>query len=186
MKALFVAADGFEDIEFNATRDVLVRAGIDCTVVSGRLSPKAEPILGKTGSEIVTYREIDDVDWKSFDLFVIPGGPHYQTLEKNEAVLAMAKWFASQPEKYLAAICAAPTILGHLGLLKGRDYTCFPTMNEDFGGRFHQQYAVIDGHLITGDGPAAPIAFGLAIVKAALGLSAAKAVAGGMFYEGKL
>lgn len=183
MRALFVVTDGFEDIEYTATRDVLKRGGISTVTVSGRLHDRTRPIVGKEGAEVVSYKEIDAIDPSDFDLLVIPGGPQVPELKANPKVLALVKWYMAHPEKYVAAICAAPTILGELGYLKGRDYTVFPTMDGDFGGRFHRQYAVVDGHLITGDGPAAAIAFGLAILKTVLGEDVRDQVASGMFYQ---
>ena len=66
-------------------------------------------------------------------LYFSPGGPHYQKLEQNEYVMSILKYFMEH-NKIVAAICAAPTILGRQGYLKDRNYTCFTSMNEDFGG----------------------------------------------------
>lgn len=184
-RALFLAATGFEDIEYAATRDILRRAGIETVTADCRLEPSSAPILGREKLEIVDKVLLRDVDLSAFDILVIPGGGHYQILERNPLVIAAIQYFAARADKYLCCICAAPTILGHLGLLKGRDYTCFPTMDEKaFQGRFHLDYSVIDGHLVTGQGPAASIQFGLAIVKAVLGKEACLEVGRHMFFKG--
>ena len=67
--------------------------------------------------------------------------------------------------KMVAAICAAPTILGHLGYLKGKNYTCFTSMDEDFGGTYKDAYAVVDGNIITSRGMGTAIDFALEIVR---------------------
>ena len=83
----------------------------------------------------------------------------------------------------VAAICASPTILGHMGLLKGKDYTCFTAMNEDFGGHFKDQYAVIDGNIITGPSAAAAVDFGLAIAENLCGKEKAEEVKKSIYYK---
>ncbi len=183
MKALFIVTDGFEDIEYTATKDVLHRAGIATVTASGRISETGRPIVGKAGAEVVTYVPLTGLDFAEFGLLVLPGGPQVPELSRNAKVLATVRWFMDHPAKYVAAICAAPTILGQLGYLENRDYTLFPPLDADFGGRFQKRYAVVDGHLITGDGPAAAIAFGLASVATVLSAKARDEVAAGMFYE---
>ena len=184
MKALFLVATGFEDIEYTAPRDILVRAGVevvtaDCRIVRGPL-----PVRGGRGIEVLDLVPLSDIDIEGFDLLVVPGGGHAKGLESNPEVLRAIRFFAEDPKRYLAAICAAPTILGRMGLLRGRRYTCFPSMNEDFGGTFIQTYSVVDDHLITGDGPAASIQFGLAIVRTILGSEQCLRVGSALYFEG--
>ena len=183
MRALFLASDNFEDMEYYATRDVLRRAGIETVTAEARIQPAERIILGREKAEIVERIPLAQAQLDTFDLLVIPGGGHWVELAKNPEVARVIQWFAARPEKYIAAICAAPTILGAMGLLKGHRYTCFPSMNRDFGGTFIQRYAVVDGHLITGDGPAACVTFGLAIVRATLGAELARKVANEMYFE---
>ena len=66
--------------------------------------------------------------------------------------------------KMVASICAAPTILGHMGYLKGKNYTCFTSMDEDFGGTYIDAYVAKDGNLITAKSAAASIDFAFAII----------------------
>lgn len=189
MKALFIISDGFEDMEYTCPHDLLSRAGYETVTASGRIeNDKKNPIQGREGAVVTHFETLSNLHLEDFDVLVIPGGPHFKEIEQNEKVLDIIRYFASHEEKYLAAICAAPTILGHLGLLKGRNYTVFPSMNEDFGGHFLWQYVVIDHHLITGDGPAAAITFGLAILKAMKGEKASEAIAKEIYYnhDGKL
>ena len=143
MRALFLASDNFEDMEYYATRDVLRRAGIETVTAEARIQPAERIILGREKAEIVERIPLAQAQLDTFDLLVIPA----------------------------------------MGLLKGHRYTCFPSMNRDFGGTFIQRYAVVDGHLITGDGPAACVTFGLAIVWATLGTEVARKVANEMYFE---
>lgn len=184
MKALFLVAEGFEDIEYTAPRDILRRAGVEVTTADSRIQPGSLPIRGGRGIEVLDCVPLKRLDLTPYDILIVPGGGHAAELGRNPDVLSAISAFASDPSKYLAAICAAPTILGRMGLLKGKRYTCYPPMNQDFGGRFIQAYSVVDGHLITGDGPAASVQFGLAIVRTALGQRSCLEVGSGMFFEG--
>ena len=127
---------------------------------------------------IDTLNKQDDDD---YDMLIIPGGPEYVVEEKDPSFLAMVRKFF-EAGKYVAAICAGPTILGHLGLLKGRRYTCFTSMDEDFGGTYEDRYVVVDGRLITGRSCAASIDFALAIVETLLGKDKADRLKESIYY----
>ena len=164
MKLLMTVTDGFEEIEALGTLAILRRAGLDVTLAS-LYSDRA---TGRFGVQVEKMTPLKDVDVNDYDMLIIPGGSEYIAEEKDPAFLAMVKAFFLSG-KYVAAICAGPTILGHLGLLKGKQYTCFTSMNEDFGGTYVDQYVVRDGKLITGRSCAASIDFALAIVEHCLG-----------------
>ncbi len=83
----------------------------------------------------------------------------------------------------VAAICAGPTILGRAGYLKGRRYTCFTAMNEDFGGTYRDDYAVQDGNVITGKSAAAAIDFAFAVLEAAAGKETADKTKKEIYYK---
>lgn len=164
MKALEVITDGFEDLEAIAPSALLRRAGVDLTMAA----IDNTTATGRYGAVLSDLSNLSTLNLDEFDLLIIPGGPEYIAEERNPDFLAMVQHFASH-DKYIAAICAAPTILGHLGLLKGKKYTCFTSMNEDFGGTYVDEYSVIDGKLITGRSCAAAIDFALDIIKVACG-----------------
>ncbi|MFA6829850.1 MAG: DJ-1/PfpI family protein [Bacilli bacterium] len=178
MKILTVVTDGFEDIEAIGTIAILRRAGLDVTV-AGLNSQKAS---GRYQTEVVSLVNLHDVELSEFDMLFIPGGPEYLAEERDPFFLSVVKEF-SDSGKYLAAICAGPTILGHLGLLKGRRYTCFTSMNEDFGETYLDQYSVIDGKLITGRSCAATIDFALDIVKVLKGEEALVKLKQQIYYD---
>ena len=84
--------------------------------------------------------------------------------------------------KMVAAICAAPTILGHMGYLKDKNYTCFTSMNEDFGGTYVDTYVVKDGNIITARSAAASIDFGFMIIQYLQGEAQEKKIKEQIYY----
>ena len=128
-----------------------------------------------------SLQELTDADPAAYDMLFLPGGPHYQKLESSEQVLTILKAFMEQG-KLVSAICAAPTILGRQGYLKGKRYTCFTSMNEDFGGTYVDQYTVSDGNIITGRSAAAVIDFAFAIIEKLEGHEKAQEVKASIYY----
>lgn len=177
MKILMVVTDGFEDIEAIGTLAILRRARLDVTFAAID-NNKATGRYGLVSSDMVNLK---DVDFSEYDCLVIPGGPEYIDEEQNPNFLAMIQNFYSRG-KVIAAICAGPTILGHLGLLKGKKYTCFTSMDEDFGGTYVDQYAVRDNNIITGRSAAATIDFAFLIVNALCGEEYEKQVKESIYY----
>ncbi len=177
MKILMVVTDGFEDIEAVGTLAILRRAKLDVTFAA----IDNDHATGRYGLVSSMMTDLNTVDFSTYDCLVIPGGPEYIAEENNPKFLDMILNFISRG-KLIAAICAGPTILGHLGLLKGKDYTCFTSMNEDFGGTYHDDYAVMDGNIITGKSAAATIDFAFLIVKALMGEQYEKEVKASIYY----
>ena len=177
MKLLMVVTDGFEEIEALATLALLRRAGLEVTLSS----LYADHASGRYGIHVDGMVPLSTLDPQSFDLLILPGGPEYIAEEKDPAFLSMVQAFF-RSGKTIAAICAAPTILGHLGLLRGRNYTCFTSMDEDFGGHYVDRYVVVDGNLITGRSCAASIDFALAIVEHCLGGESLEALKRSIYY----
>ncbi len=178
MKLLMVVTDGFEDIEAIGTLAILRRAGLDVTFAAID-NTKAKGRYGLVSSDMVNLK---DVDTSIYDCLVMPGGPEYILEEKNPEFLNMIMDFNSRG-KYIAAICAGPTILGHLGLLKGKKYTCFTSMNEDFGGTYTNEYATADGNIITGKSAAATIDFAFLIIKTLCGEGLENKTKDSIYYE---
>ena len=152
MKSLVFLADGFEECEALVTVDLLRRAGIhtDMVSISDRLT-----VHGSHGVDVSTY-----------DVVVLPGGKvGTANLDKSDTVKAavLAHYKAG---KLTCAICAAPSVLGHLGILKDKYYTCFPSFHdESFGGKFMMVPAVADGNVVTGRGMSASLEFAREILK---------------------
>ena len=177
MKILMVVTDGFEDIEAVGTLAILRRAQLDVTFAA----ISSTHARGRYGVNITELVDLDTLNTDDYDMLIIPGGPEYVAEENNPKFLKMILNFASH-NKYLAAICAGPTILGHLGLLKGKQYTCFTSMDEDFGGTYIDQYAVRDGNIITGRSAAAVIDFAFLIVSTLCGEDYAKKIKDSIYY----
>lgn len=181
MNVICVLDNLFEELEALGTIDILKRGGINVKICS---------LHGEnsiTGAHGITLKDLSPFsleEAKKFDALFIAGGPHYISLEKDTNFLSLCKYFM-ETNKKVGAICAAPTILGHLGLLKGYNYTCFNSMNEDFKGTFIDHYAVNDRNLTTGKGPMATIEFALLFLEKLVNKDTAEIVKNQAFYYNK-
>ena len=173
-----IVTNGFEEVETVGTYGILRRGGLTVDVYSLR-GEKATGRFGLTCCELKSFADFSD---DNYTAIILPGGPQYQELENTPRVLQLLQDFYTRG-KYVCAICASPTILGHLGMLKGKKYTCFTSMNEDFGGTYCDDYAVADGQIITGKSAAAAIDFGFAILQALLGKEAANTTKADIYYK---
>lgn len=160
-------AHGFEEIEAIAPIDILKRCGIEViTVGIGN-----DMIVGAHGITVQT--DITDhnvIISDKLEMVFLPGGmPGTLNLEKNE-VVQEAIDFCSANNKYIAAICAAPSILGKKGLLKGKNATCFPGF-EDFmqGAELGENKVYADGQIITGKGAGVAVEFSIKLVEVLCG-----------------
>ena len=178
MKLLMCVTDGFEDIEAIGTLAILRRAKLDVTFAA----IDAREAKGRYGVDVVSLDNLHDLNTDEYDMLILPGGPEYLAEERNPSFLRMIQNFADH-NKYIAAICAAPTILGHLGLLKNHKYTCFTSMNEDFGGTYCDDYAVRDRNFITGKSAAAVLPFAFLIVETLMGKDYAQKVKDSIYYK---
>ena len=163
MKCLAIIYDGFEELEAVAPFALLRRAGIKLDIASNKKFA--------TGCHDITIDNlinIDDIDYKSYDCLILPGGPHYKTLKGETKAIEIIRYFRDN-DKPTCAICALPTIIGELGYLKNKNYTCFTSMNQDFGGTYHHQKVVVDGNLITARSADAAIDFAYEIIRLLLG-----------------
>ncbi|MDL2282852.1 DJ-1/PfpI family protein [Parabacteroides sp. OttesenSCG-928-G06] len=179
MKTAFVfLATGFEETEAIGTIDVLRRGGIETTVVSitGELMVEGAHNIG-----VVADVLFEDTDLSDADALILPGGmPGSNNLNACEP---LKKQLVAQNEKgkIVAAICAAPLVLGGLGILKGRRATCYPSFESTLTGAIVSDAAAeTDGNVITGRGPGLVFNFGLAIVEALRGKAVAEEVAAGL------
>jgi putative intracellular protease/amidase len=159
MKIAVITTDGFEEVELVGTIGILRRGGVAIDIYSLH----GNEAKGRYGVKLIDLKEFKDFNKEDYDMLFIAGGPEYKELEKNDEFLDILTYFMKN--KKVAAICAAPTIIGKLGLLKGRRYTCFTSMNEDFGGTYIDKYFVKDGNLITGRSAAATIDFAFAVLE---------------------
>lgn len=177
MKVMCIVSDGFEELEAVGTIALFRRAGIEIDIYA----LNKDHATGRFQLSLHELKNLCDADIKTYDALFLPGGPHYQTLEADEHVCEIIHFFMKE-HKIVAAICAAPTILGKLGLLKGKKYTCFTSMNEDFGGTYIDEYYVVDDHLVTGRSAAASIEFAFAFMEKLAGKEVSDRVKKEIYY----
>ena len=147
MKGLMILADYFEDSEALVTRDVLLRGGD--FVITASVSDELE-VTSQSGLVVQAVTTLKNIDATMYDYLVIPGGRAVKEILMNDKnVSKIILEFANQG-KLIASICAAPSLLGRLGLLKGHRYTCFPGYESDsFEGIYLKDHGVVkDGNLI--------------------------------------
>ncbi len=170
MKALAIIFDGFEEEEAVAPFALIRRANIELVIASDKAT-----VIGSHNIALTNIDILKNINYKEFDCLIIPGGAHYKRLLIDEYVHEIIKYFMDN-KKVVAAICAAPTIIGKLGYLKNKNYTCFTSMNNDFGGNYIDEKVVVDDNLITARSVASAILFGYEIIKKLLGENALKAI----------
>lgn len=162
MVAVFLA-EGFEEIEALTPVDVLRRAGADVkTIALGR----SKTVKGAHGIPVVADMTLSQLgeDVKP-EMLVLPGGmPGTLNLKKNKRLMSMVKEAADE-DRWVAAICAAPSILGELGLLAGRRAVCYPGFEPSMSGATLAPKAKVvrDGNIITGKGMGVALTFALVL-----------------------
>lgn len=167
MKILVALAEGFEEIEAMNVIDILRRAGID--VVTAGL--KEGLVEGAHGVKVLPDTILDSIHQQDFDGMVLPGGaPGFINLGKDERILKMAREM-NQAKKYVAAICAAPSVLIKAGVLQGRKATVHPSGVEEVKScaQFSSDRVVVDGNIITSRSPGTAMEFALKLVEVFVG-----------------
>jgi 4-methyl-5(b-hydroxyethyl)-thiazole monophosphate biosynthesis len=161
---LIPLAPGFEDLEAVTLSDLLRRAGIE-VVVAGL---QRGVIQGSRGIRIEPDAYLDDVLARDFDLIALPGGlPGAEYLRDDARVQALLKKMAAAG-RYTAAICAAPMALAQAGLLEGRLATAYPGVLERLklaNTRGLQDAVVVDGKVVTSQGPGTAMDFALTLIE---------------------
>lgn len=174
-------ADGCEEIEGLTVVDIMRRAGIEIDMIS--VSGKKEV----TGSHNITFFAdvlSSEADFNAYDGLVLPGGmPGTLNLGANETVNTQIKKFATNG-KLVAAICAAPSVLGNAGILQGKRATCHPGFEDKLvGAEFLADNVVTDNNIITSRGMGTAIDFSLEIVKYFADESAVAKIKEGLIYH---
>ena len=173
-------APGFEEAEALVPVDMLRRANIETATVS----ITGEPVPGSHGVTVLADVTLDEVDLSKADMIVLPGGgPGYKNLGKEPRVEELVRK-AAEKGLWLAAICAAPTLLGRWGLLEGKDAVCYPGMEEGLTGAQPRmdRGVVVDSKIITGRAAGSAFDFGLALVEALAGKEESDKVRHGIYY----
>ena len=154
-------ANGFEEVEALCPLDLLRRAGLEVTTVG----VGGEAVVGAHGIQV--QADIPDTMYRDSkpDMVILPGGMPGTTNLDNSKAVENALHAAVANNAYLAAICAAPMVLGKRGYLKGKSATCFPGFEEHLlGAKATGESVVVDGRVITAKGMGVALEFGLALV----------------------
>lgn len=174
-------ANGFEEVEALAVVDILRRGGLDVQTVSCTGTDFIESAHGVTFKADV---RIKDVDFSAAEMLLLPGGmPGATNLNEHPLV---RKAVTEQNEKggRIGAICAAPLVLGGLGVLKGKRATCYPGFENTLeGAEYTHELFTIDGNVITGEGPAATFPYAYAILSMFVETEMVEQIKEGMMYN---
>ncbi|MBC7959701.1 MAG: DJ-1/PfpI family protein [Vallitaleaceae bacterium] len=169
MKAVVVLAKGFEETEAIAIVDVLRRGEVEVDMVSIAGNIEVE---GAHGIYIRADKLFYDIPYDDVDMIILPGGmPGTNNLGKNEDLCELIKSFNAQG-KWIAAICAAPSVLGKLGVLEGKSATCYPGFEEALSGCLIKNEDIVKSHnILTAKGVGVAIKFALEILTLCQSLS---------------
>ena len=165
-------AEGFEEVEALTVVDLLRRAGREALLVSvtgGKL------VAGAHGIKVEADLLFEAADYSQCEMIVLPGGmPGTENLAAHGGLCDKIKEF-NEKGRLIAAICAAPMVLGGLGLLEGRKATIYPGMEKFLKSASHGEGRVVtDGNIITSMAPGTAMEFGLALVERLCGVEAAE------------
>lgn len=164
MITLFLA-DGFEEVEALTPVDILRRAGAEVRTVG----VGGQKITGAHGISVETDLSEREVDTRDMDMVILPGGPGHKILEKSGAVRESIE-FCDKNNRWIAAICAAPSILGHMGILKGHSAVCFPGYESELQAKEIPAVPVcVSGKIITAKGAGVALEFALELVEVLFG-----------------
>lgn len=165
---------GFEETEAIAPLDLLRRAGVQVMTVG--LNGKV--IYGSHGIGVEADIEIGEMDLTDLEMIVLPGGLGGVASIRACKPAMEAVRFAWENGKYTAAICAGPTVLADLGIVDGKNATCYPGCEDQMGNaNMVHAAAVTDGKLITGTSAGCAVPFGLALIAALKGQEEADRIA---------
>ena len=161
-KVYVFLATGFEEIEALTVVDILRRDKIEAVMVS------VENEVCVTGSHNITVKadlSYEEADFEDVDMLILPGGPGHTILGEHAELAEKIKAY-NLSRKRIAAICAAPSILGKLGVLIGRKAVCYPGYEKDLrGAHVLKEEVVTDGNITTSRGVGTAIPFALELVK---------------------
>ena len=167
---------GFEETEAIAPLDLLRRAGVETMTVG----INGKTVYGGHGIGVEADITIEEMDLTDLEMIVLPGGLGGVASARASSLALDALRFAYENGKYVAAICAGPTVLADLGITDGKNATCYPGCEGQMGSAnmIPDAAFVRDGRVITGTSAGCAIPFGLALIAALKGQEAADAVFG--------
>jgi 4-methyl-5(b-hydroxyethyl)-thiazole monophosphate biosynthesis len=158
--ALVLLADGFEEIETFAPVDLLRRVNVEVTVASLNENRHA---TGRSGITAHADEPLSAIQTQLFDLLLVPGGPGVKNLRADPRVRSLVENHYAH-HRWIAAICAAPTVLHDAGLLDGRRYTAHFSVADELPNILGDEKVVTDGKIVTSRGAGTAIEFGLHLI----------------------
>ena len=168
MKVLILFADGFEDVEAIATRDVLVRAGIE--VYDAQIDINNEIVVSSHKMSLTGFKSLKNININEFSALILPGGSKgVNNLLKSIEVDKLVNEF-NKANKMICAICAAPMVLGKNGLLHNKPFTCYPGCEKGLDGIYVNEEVIVSDNIVTARSMLYSIAFGLKIIELLLGV----------------
>ena len=178
--AIFFAT-GYEEIEALTVVDICRRCNIEIDMVS---VAETDMVTGSHGISVKMDKMFSEVNFPEYDMLILPGGmPGTGNLEAHEGLMAQVDAFF-ESDKYVGAICAAPSVLGHRGILKGKNACCYPGFESHLEGANATTNPVeIAGNVITSRGMGTAIEFALAIVSICCGREKADEMAKTIIYR---
>lgn len=181
MKGIIILANYFEDVEALITIDILRRAKIDIDLIS--IEDKLE-LTTQSNIKITADKFINEVNLSDYNFLVLPGGKAvFNThIESNITKKTIEHFYNNN--LLIAAICAAPIVLGKYGCLDGRNFVCFPSCEEEIhsGILNKDKRVVVDGNIITSKAAGTTFDFAYEIVKYLKGKEEAEKVIGSVYY----
>ncbi len=167
-------ADGFEEVEALTPLDMLRRAGADVKTVS---ITENRTVMGAHKIPVVADLTVKELTKETPEMVILPGGmPGAKNLRSSKEVCRLVSE-TLEAGGFAAAICAAPFILGELGLLRGKRATCYPGFEKDLkGATLAEEKVVRDGKVITAAGMGVALPFGAELVAALFGKEKAAAI----------
>ena len=162
--------NGFEEIEAITTVDLLRRAAVSLTTVS------VTGQLMVTGAHNITVQadgKIEDINFDDAEMLILPGGATH--LDSNQLLCDLLRKHNAE-DKQIAAICAAPAVLGRLGLLEGKQATCYPGCEGDLGESYVGGLVVESKNIITAKGPGLSSDFAFCLIEKLAGSDKADSV----------
>ncbi len=178
-KVYVFLANGFEDVEALIPVDVLRRGGVEVVTVS--VVDDSQVVESAHRVQMVADAMFEDCDFSDADLLMLPGGmPGASNLNDHEGV-RRALLAQNAAGRRVAAICAAPLVLGGLGLLRGKRATCYPGFEQTLeGATYTGDLCTVDGNVTTGEGPAAAFPFAYSLLAQLVDEATSRQVAVGM------
>jgi 4-methyl-5(b-hydroxyethyl)-thiazole monophosphate biosynthesis len=158
-KAMIVLADGFEEIEAFTVIDIMRRANIEIDMI-GLVSTIIE---GAHKIKTMAQKRLSEINTKDYDMIILPGGQAYKQLLNSEKLLSILR-DADQNKKYIAAICAAPTVLAKAGILEDKLATVYPGLEKEIP-RPREAKVIVDENIITSNGPGTAIIFAIKLAE---------------------